>query len=121
LTTQDLYAALPPLVDLEVVHNGSLSRHHAFTVHLLYIGPKVKGAGRRYTNTGNAGSPPTWTEWAGARETVAATWDEWGIWIDRLFAIDPNAIIGNYKGRDAFMVETARRIPRKMTAPWLAS
>ncbi len=50
----------------------------------------------------------------------AATWVEWGIIIDRLFKIDPDAQIGWYKNRDHFMRETERQAPlREVTAPWL--
>lgn len=64
----------------------------------------------------------------------AATWDEWGIWIDRLFDIDPQAIIGPYDGRDDFIEQTqneSQRVAkyhsptsyqaRNMTAPWLTA
>lgn len=36
----------------------------------------------------------------------AATYDEWGIFIARLFMIDPNAKIGNYKGWEDFDRQT---------------
>ena len=36
----------------------------------------------------------------------SATWDEWGIFIERLFTLDPDAKIGVYNGRDDFMEKT---------------
>jgi hypothetical protein len=62
----------------------------------------------------------------------AATWAEHGIWMDRLFAIDPDARIAHYHGREDFRTQTgtlleslvryhgeddARR--RGYYAPWL--
>ena len=37
------------------------------------------------------------------RSEFAATWTEWGIVIDALFDLDPDAKIGHYNGRDEFM------------------
>lgn len=37
----------------------------------------------------------------------AATWTEWGIVIDRLYAVDPNAQIGHYTSREDFRSQTA--------------
>ena len=53
------------------------------------------------------------------RDGYAATWDEWGIVIARLYEIDPDARISWYTSRANFMEETARYIPRGMKAPWL--
>jgi hypothetical protein len=36
----------------------------------------------------------------------AASWDDHGVWMAELFDRDPNAIIGPYKGRDAFHCAT---------------
>ena len=57
----------------------------------------------------------------------AATWDEWGIFIDRLFTIDPDAKIGWYADRDDFISKTRDEYERchtyrpdlGRTAPWL--
>jgi len=57
----------------------------------------------------------------------AATWDEHGIWMDRLFDLDPHAIIATYDGRDDFIEQTQEAAERNgqyagrrdMTAPWL--
>ncbi len=66
------------------------------------------------------------------REEFAATWDEWGIVIDALYFVDPNARIGHYKNRADFFAQTQDALEsnaryesvggRKrtgMTAPWL--
>lgn len=59
-------------------------------------------------------------------EMRSATWDEWGIFIDRLFAVDEDATIAHYKGRDDFMRQTREDAERrrkhrgeKIEAPWL--
>lgn len=62
----------------------------------------------------------------------AATWDEWGIAIAAMYAIDPRAIIGHYTSRQDFRNKTredAQRIAahvdadsyeaRTHRAPWL--
>lgn len=52
------------------------------------------------------------------RDGKAATWDDWGVLIDRLFRIDPQANIGGYDGIEDFLGKTAdwRGDHR---APWL--
>lgn len=40
------------------------------------------------------------------REHKAATWVAWGIFIDKLYRIDPEAQIGWYKNREDFMQKT---------------
>ena len=54
-----------------------------------------------------------------ATEYPAATWDEHGIWMHRLFQLDPNAVIARYDGLDDFMETTKRWKPFKTKAPWL--
>ena len=50
----------------------------------------------------------------------AATWDDYGVWMERLFTIDPDAEIAWYKGHAAFVEETTRQHRyRGMRAPWL--
>lgn len=53
------------------------------------------------------------------RDGHAATWDDYGVWIDRLFHLDPNAEIAFYKGRDAFIDSTSRYRATGGKAPWL--
>jgi hypothetical protein len=116
LTTQDLYRELhAPGVDghvfLECMRVGSRKRAAGFDVGLEYLGDKVKGDGRHRSSRGGFGFD----------RPLAATWDEWGCWMDRLFTIDPAAIVGNYNGRDDFYAQTSRYLPRGMSAPWLAA
>lgn len=75
---------------------GSRTRKNGFEVHLEWIGDKVKGDGRRWTNSGNTGSGGTY----------AATYDEWGWFIAELFDKDENAVFGHYKGLDSFNNQT---------------
>lgn len=90
-----LFQALPkPELCLQAMAHGSRKRANAFEVRLEWLGPKVKGDGRRKTNSGNYGA------------AVAATYDEWGEWIARLYVIDPTAIIGPYNNVDDFHLKT---------------
>lgn len=60
----------------------------------------------------------------------AATWDEWGLFIDALFAHDPRAIVGVYDGLQDFIDKTKadhdrikqwrRDLLSTHSAPWLA-
>jgi hypothetical protein len=111
ITASDLMKSSPPLVLVHWMPNGSRKRHHGFTASLEWLGDKEKG--RRWANQ---------SSWDGPfGRTIACTWDEWGIWIDKLFDIDPDAVIGPYDGRAAFMEQTARWQPRGMKAPWLTA
>lgn len=54
------------------------------------------------------------------REEYAATWTEWGIVIDALFDIDPDAKIGHYNGREEFFRITSQAYGRSgEETPWL--
>lgn len=69
----------------------------------------------------------------GYRDEKAATWDEWGLVIAALFAIDPSAQIGHYDDEADFLKQTeaerdriGRHDPddyqaRTHRAPWLAA
>lgn len=77
-----------------------------------------------------SGASPYRSQMSGER---AATWDQHGVWMDRLFAKDPDARIATYKGRDDFIAQTQERIDwqeravkeygakRELSAPWLAT
>lgn len=73
----------------------SRSRSGAYEIQ-LGTAHKVKGDGRGWKNSGTNG----------AGDTYAATRDEWGWFIDELFEVDPNAVFGQYKGRDDFHAQT---------------
>ena len=71
---------------------------------------KLAGNSNHNQNRGTA-KVATW-------ETVkAATWDEWGMFINALFEIDPNAIIGQYDGMEMFQEVTDNRFDT-LTAPY---
>lgn len=70
----------------------------------------------------------------GGEYEKAATWDEWGIVIDKLYAVDPNAQIGHYTSRADFLAKTRDEADRIKTwhepkgyqarshrAPWLVA
>jgi len=86
---------------------GSHKRDHAYIVRL------------------SGSSPYTMAKLA----DKSATWDEWGIFIDALFKVDPDAIIGEYASRCDFLVKTRDEFHRIdenrpdlrkwYTAPWL--
>lgn len=76
-----------------VKHHRSRSRARAFAV-------KLHGSSSRQTQDG-----------AGP----AASYDEWGIFLAALFAIDPEAIAGPYDGAEFFHWTTANRF-HSMTA-----
>lgn len=83
------------LVDFEVLEEkGSRSRTRGFEIRLAWYGEKVKGDGRRWTNTGHSGSD--------VGGFYAASYDEWGWFIDALFDADPDMIFGHYKNRETF-------------------
>jgi hypothetical protein len=120
LTTNDLYEALPAGVLANITTKGGRNRRHSFEV-TLYVLEKDE-LHRRYGNSGGYGS----------RDDVAATWDEWGLWIEKLFDLDPDALIGHYESYSHFLDQTdhARNVGRMYnkpeslnyrthTAPWL--
>jgi hypothetical protein len=98
LTYHDLREAAPVGVYLTTQKCGSRKRAQGFTVFL-------------------EGSSPHKSQHDPAAN--AATWDEWGVWIDNLFAIEPDAIIGSYDGVEDFYIHTAKHQPKGAKAPWL--
>lgn len=80
-------------VSFEILEQrGSRTHSHAFEVQLSWDGDKIKGDGRRFKNTGKSG----------ADSVYAASYDEWGWFIARLFEMDPTAKFGHYSGADNF-------------------
>lgn len=51
-------------------------------------------------------------------ENQAATWDEWGIFIEALFTLDPDAVIGQYESLTDFRRKTGARF---RTLEWAQS
>lgn len=74
-----------------VTTHGSRSRHHAFEVHLT-------GHGR------------TGGQWGNVDGKKTASWDEWGMFLARLFVRDPQLTIpGVYADLDEFRDQTYDR------------
>lgn len=71
---------------------GSRSHKYSYEIRLEWLGTKVKGDGRRFTNSGNGG----------ASDTYAAFYSEWGWFLAEVFDMDENAMLDRYKGRDSF-------------------
>lgn len=97
LTRDDLYKATADLpgVSIKATEHGSRSHARGFEVHL----------------TGTSNSRPNREHWA---DEYAATWDEWGVAIARLYDIDPDAVWGGvknpiYDGSDDFHFQTGYR------------
>jgi hypothetical protein len=82
----------------DLIDHGSRIRDHAFEIAL-------EGYGERHTRARAWGVPQrgkgdqTYT----AR---AASYDDWGYFIARIFDKDPAAVFGPYKGRDDFDAQT---------------
>lgn len=76
---------------------GSRTRTYGGNVHLC-ASHKAIGDRRRYANTGFSGAD---------RDTLAATYDEWGHFLAALFDLDPTAVAGPYKSRDDFHAQTS--------------
>lgn len=95
LDTPDLYAALPADVYAATVKlKRPRKRARGWTVSLEGLGSRHY----RRKNSGNYG--------ASSPGTMAATWDDHGVWMAALFAKDPNALIADYDGRDDFERQT---------------
>ena len=97
LTSAEVYAATKAGgmkgVYAECVTVGSRSRKRGLVVHL------VGNSGRR-PNPGKGGTD---------KGGYAATWDEWGMFLNYLFEMDPDAIATGacaYEGRDEFLLKT---------------
>jgi hypothetical protein len=87
------------LIDFETLEEKkSRSRKNGFEIKLEWLGTKVKGDGRRWTNSGSYG--------ANTGGSYAATRDEWGWFIAELFDKDEHAIFGHYEGMDSFNTQT---------------
>lgn len=67
--------------------------------------------GRRFARTFDvilSGSGPRRSQWR-EQSVPAATWDEWGIFMARLFDHEPTMRIGPYRDRDHFRWSTGDR------------
>lgn len=96
LTPEDLTAACPAGTYLH-----SLQCHRPRKTEFSYTAILAShDEARRYGNSGGYG----------AASYRAPTWDEYGLWIDALFAIDYDAIIGPYHGRYDFRDQTCEYV-----------
>lgn len=120
LTQQEVYSSLPDGVHANIMRHNSRKRDHAYEV-TLYVHTK-DDLHRRFGNSGGYG----------AATDVAATWDEWGIWMANIYEKDPDAIIGWYESHSHFLDTTRHERDRvrqwnkptslqvrMKTAPWL--
>ncbi len=106
LTREDLYASLPSDVYLDAQEiRRPRTRARGWTVYL-------EGLGDRHTRNTNSGN-------YGAGSHKAATWDDHGLWMAKLYEIDPMAKIAHYDSRSDFYDSTARYQPVGVKAPWL--
>lgn len=98
LTRAEIHSALSQVKqhghvtqDIGFVHfdTGNSRTHPARYEIQLGTYNKTSGPGksRRYKNSGHRGAGAVW----------AATYDEWGYFINRIFEMDPTAIFGKYK------------------------
>lgn len=99
LTHADIYqatraAGMTGVYTERETDHGSRSRDHAFDVTL-------RGTSSRRPNWGTGDR--------GTDDGYAATWDEWGMFIESLFQADENAIIGMYSSYYAFQAYTGYR------------
>jgi hypothetical protein len=100
LTTKDIWAStiatgmLGVHVDDDIVVKGSRSRTRSFNV-------KLTGNSNHAPNNGRSGGFDYGEK--------AASWDEWGIFINALFLVDPEAIVGQYKSYADFKAYTCNR------------
>lgn len=96
LTERDLRAALPAGVHAYITERGARKRARCFDV-TLYVAEKDE-LHRRFGNSGGYG----------AKDDVAATWDEWGLWLAALYFRDAEALCGYYESPEHFVRETRR-------------
>lgn len=81
----------------------SRSHRYGFEIQLgTYNKTSGPANSRHYKNSGTYG----------ASNIYAATYDEWGWFLAEVFAQDPDAIFGPYKGRDDFNTRTHDAYPR---------
>lgn len=90
----------------EIAVKGSQKRTRRFDVRLT-------GSGQLPISIVTAGPSGAFI----THNAKVATWDEWGMYIDALYQIDPEAIIGPYKGREDFRTSTYKRFDT-LTAPF---
>ena len=105
LTVEDIHTATREAgmrgVYADVIAKGSRSRKRGFEV-------KLSGTNTRLQNPGTSRDRSV---------EQAATWDEWGMFINALYQLDSNAIIGPYRFQQHFDEVTYSRF-EALTAPY---
>jgi len=108
LTRFDLIAmaADGPIAFEQLTEHGSRSHARAFEV-------KLTGSGT-HTNSGSYGA---------RTDVQAATWDEWGIFLGRLYDLDPQMLAGTpkrpiYAGLNDFHYQTGERFDPVRGITW---
>lgn len=112
---QDIRNALPSSVQVELFNSFVPRKRNPETGRPFNLGYDISLSGSS-CHRSQAGS------------YMAATWDEWGIFIDRLFTLDPQAVIGYHENYFDFVENTKRtrdfyanensRTAREHRAPW---
>jgi len=120
ITSRDIHAALDGIDDVWIDSDGIREfQPRAFAIRGFEF--YLEGAGERHVRARNGrdghGIDDVWIDSDGIRH--AATWDDIGVMMARLFAIDPYAKIARYVGLEGFLQETARYQPEGARAPWL--
>lgn len=103
----DTKAAGQMTEDIEFVQfapEGSRSHDYGYKIQLgTYDQRSGPTNSRHYKNSGSRGAR---SEYMNGENVWAATYDEWGWFIARIFAADPDARFGEYRGRDDFNRKT---------------
>lgn len=101
LTTDHLRAAAKTArVEMEYTTHGSRSRARAFNISLT-------GESRRRPQGGDTG----------AGTGYAATWDQWGVFLAALFAVDDNMTCWAYDNAENFADKTGDRFAQSSAFP----
>lgn len=97
ITSSDIHMAaiVARVAPVEFSRHGSRKRSHAFEVKLI-------GESKRHPNAGAARGYFD-------QDVYAATWDQWGVFLAHLFAIDPNMTCWAYDGAADYAARTADR------------
>lgn len=96
--------------DIELITlepQGSRSRKHGFKIQLGTYDQSSGPTKSRHLAGGQHGAIHDMQVWA-------ATYDEWGWFIAELFAIDPDALFGPYKGLQSFNEQTGFKYVREL-------
>jgi hypothetical protein len=109
---RDAHMSPHAYIDFPTQH-GSRSRAYAFEIRIGAY-DKIDGERRSWRNTGSYGADTN---------EYAATYDEWGFFIEALFTADPDMIFGSYTGIDDYHERTRctfmEQVPQPDPYPYL--